>query len=282
VDFILLKKRLIAGILLKNQCVVQSVGFRKYLPIGKLEIVLQFLEQWDIDEVIILDLDASKNNKTFCFNLLREISKNIFVPLTIGGGISTYEDAQNAFHSGADKISINSSFLQNDSFLKDVIHNFGSQSVVVSADVKISNNAEYYVYKDSGTKKNISLKKWIDKAQEFDVGELLVCSIAKDGMKNGYDYKLYKKIVDYTQKPIIAIGGAGSASHIVNLFKSSDVDAAAIGNVLYFNEHSTSKIKSALVKENINVRPSCFISYDEWNFESDGKIIPRNLKSIYE
>ena len=84
----------------------------------------------------------------------------------------------------------------------------------------------------------------IDKAQEFDVGELLVCSIAKDGMKNGYDYKLYKKIVDYTQKPIIAIGGAGSASHIVNLFKSSDVDAAAIGNVLYFNEHSTSKIKS--------------------------------------
>ena len=278
----MLKKRLIAAILIKNQNVVQSIGFKKYLPIGRLEIVLQFLEQWDIDEVIILDLDASKKNKTIDFDLLKKASKKIFVPLTVGGGISSFNDAKNAFHSGADKVSINSSFLDNNSFIKDVVNDFGSQSVVLSADVKITNNSEYYVYINSGNIKKISLVKWIKKAENFSVGELLINSIESDGIKNGYDTSLYKKITELTSLPIIALGGAGRAKHLIDLFNNTNISAAAIGNMLYFTEHSTSMLKSALFKENINVRPSCFFSYEEWNFESDGRIIPRNLKSIYE
>jgi len=278
----LLKKRLIATILLKNKCVVQSISFNKFLPIGSLEIVLQFLEKWDIDEVIILDLDASKNKRTINFNLLKNSSRKIFVPLTVGGGISSFDDAKNAFHNGADKVSINSSFLSNNNFIQQVVNDFGSQSVILSADVRIENNAEYYVYANSGKNKIISLKKWIKQAENLGAGELLINSIVNDGMKNGYDTCLYQKITELTKLPIIALGGAGSVIHLVDLFQNTNVSAAAIGNMLYFTEHSTSKLKSALVKENINVRPSCFISYDEWNFELDGRIIPMNLKSLYE
>ena len=278
----MLKKRVIATILLKNNLVVQSINFNQYLPIGRLEIALEFIEKWDIDEVIILDLDATKNNRTIDFNLLKKSSKKIFVPLTVGGGITSIIDAKNAVHSGADKISINSSFLDNNSFVKQIVNDFGSQCVVLSADVKVAGNGEYYVYINSGTKKIIDLQKWIKQAEKFGAGELLINSITNDGIKKGYDINLYKEISNFSQLPVIALGGAGKVSHITDLFESTEVSAAAVGNMLYFTEHSTSKIKSALVQNTMNIRPSCFINYDCWDFESDGRIIPKNLRSIYE
>jgi len=248
----LLKKRLIATILLKNKYVVQSISFNKFLPIGSLEIVLQFLEKWDIDEVIILDLDASKNKRTINFNLLKSSSRKIFVPLTVGGGISSFDDAKNAFHNGADKVSINSSFLSNNNFIQQVVNDFGSQSVILSADVRIENNAEYYVYANSGKNKIISLKKWIKQAENLGAGELLINSIINDGMKNGYDTCLYQKITELTKLPIIALGGAGSIDDFREAYQTGHANGIAAGSFFVYQGKNRGVLINYPSKEDIS------------------------------
>jgi cyclase len=277
----MLKKRIIATVLLKNELVVQSIGFKKFLPIGKLDIVLQFLEKWDIDEVIILDIDASKENRTINFDLIKQASSKIFVPLTIGGGISSIKEIEQAIHSGADKVSINTTYFENKDFIKQASKTFGKQCIVMSADVKkdtLSNN--YFVY-NKGIKSTLMIDDWIKDVVDLGCGEVLINSIDKDGSKLGYDLDLMKDISDKLKIPLIALGGAGKSKHIHELFSNSTVDAAAIGNMLYFTEHSTSKIKSFLLQKNNKLRLNHFVNYDKIKFNDDGRIEPIEHKSIF-
>ena len=275
----MIKKRIIASLLLKNDLVVQSIGFNQYLPIGRLNIALSFLENWDVDEVIILDIDASLENRTINFDLIKESSKNIFVPITVGGGITSISDIEKSISNGADKVSLNSVFFKNKNLIKEAAKIFGSQCLVLCADVKRNTN-EYFVYSD-GVNKNIKLKDWTKEVQILGAGEMLINSINNDGSKMGFEIDIYKEIANNVEIPLIAMGGAGNPKHILDLFKKTSVDAAAIGNILHHKEHSTSKIKSFMIKNNQSVRPSCFIDYEKHKFDRNGDLYPTNHKSLF-
>lgn len=276
----MLKKRLIACVLLKGDLVVQSVGFKRYFPIGKLEFVLEFLGQWDIDEVIILDIDATTFRKTIDFELIKKASNKIFVPLTIGGGISSLKEIENALHSGADKVSISSSFLNHEHSIDEAVKTFGEQCIVLTADVKLMGK-DYHVCGNNGKQQRMPLDTWLKRASNSKCGEVLINSIDKDGLRTGYDINLMRKVSGEIDIPIIALGGVGEPIHVADLFSEEDVYAAAVGNVLYHGEHSSAKFKSFLKNQDLPVRSSAFINYDDIDFDERGAINPKEHKSIF-
>jgi len=275
----MLRNRVIALILLKGDLVVQAVGFNKHLPVGRLVFVLEYLELWDIDEVIILDIDASKNGTTIDFDLISAASKKIFVPLTVGGGISSVKDIEQAIHKGADKVTINSAFLDDACFIKEAIQNFGAQCIVLAADVKF-NVKDYFVYSDNGTNMAIKLLQWLEGAARIGAGEVFINSIDNDGKKDGYDLGLMRFVDSYCTMPVVAAGGAGCPADVYELFNQLDI-AAAIGNILHHKEHSTSLIKGFLRSKHQNVRSSYFLNYENSNFNDDGSLVPVEHESIF-
>jgi cyclase len=275
----MLRNRIIALVLLKNDLVVQSVGFEKYYPIGRLDIVLEFLESWDVDEVIILDVDASRNKKTINFELIKNASRKIFIPLAIGGGITSNNDVELALHSGADKVVINSAFYNDIEFIKNAVFNFGSQCIVASGDLRLI-SGNYFTFTANGKNKELPVLEWISEIVKCNIGEIFINSIDHDGMKCGYDVNLIKLVKNKTKVPVIAAGGAGNPMHINQLLNQVEC-AAAVGNILYHSEHSTSVIKSFLKVENQNIRSSYFINYEKFQFDRNGLPVFIEHKSLF-
>jgi cyclase len=232
-----------------------------------------------VDEVIILDIDASRNKKTINFELIKNASRRIFLPLTIGGGISSNKDIEHAIHSGADKVVINTAFFHNKDFIKSAVFNFGSQCIVAAGDVRLVEN-NYYTFTANGKNKELPMFEWIAEIESCNVGEIFLNSIDRDGMKCGYDVELVKIVKNKTNVPIIAAGGAGNPIHIGQLLNQVD-SAAAVGNILYHTEHSTSVIKSYLKVNNQNVRSSYFINYEKFQFDKKGTPIVIEQESLF-
>jgi len=275
----MLRQRVIALILLKGDLVVQSFGFNLHLPIGKLDIVLEYLELWDVDEVIVLDIDATKKNNTVNFDMIKAASKKIFVPLTIGGGISSVKDIELALHNGADKVAINAGFFNNDGFIEEAVQRFGSQCIVLAADVMLRGGS-YFVWSNNHQYKPVSVTEWLRDAIRVGAGEIFINSIDNDGKKTGFDMDLMEIIEKNSSVPLIAAGGAGCPFHIKQLFDRID-SAAAIGNILHHKEHSVSLIKGYLVAKNKNVRGSHFLNYNDCIFNPNGELSPTEHLSIF-
>ena len=210
----MLKKRLIACLLIKNDLIVQSIGFNKYLPIGNPKFPLEFLNKWDVDEIVLLDIGAYKEKRKLNLKILEILSKSCFVPLTVGGGIMSVEDVRKFIRAGADKVSINSNAINNPQLITEIADIFGSQCIVVSMDCKFDNDGVYRVYKDSGNiSTNLVASEWAKEVERLGAGEILLNSIDRDGSKIGYDINLVKKITDAVSIPVIACGGVGDFSH---------------------------------------------------------------------
>lgn len=272
----MLKKRVVASLILKDGIAVQSIGFKKYLPIGSIIIAAEFLNKWGIDEIIILDIDATRENKRPNFDLISEVSSKIFVPLTVGGGIKSLNDIRRLIHGGADKISINKSAIENPQIIKEASNIFGNQCVVVTMDVK-NKNGKYEVYTDNGKNPTgINPLIWAKKVEKLGAGEILVNSVNNDGSKLGYDLKIIKKISDSVNIPVIALGGAGKPSHFLEAFTKGNASAAAAGNFFHFTEHSPITVKAYLGKYGIDVRTDTYANYQDFNFDKKSqKIIKR-------
>ena len=277
----MVRRRLIALVLIKDGMGVQSIGFKKYLPIGRLDIVLEYLETWDVDEVILLDINASRIGKLIDLEVINNASNGVFLPISVGGGVSNIKDVELILRNGADKVVINTAFYNDKNLIKDVVYNFGSQSVILASDVKLTNDG-YFAYSNSGTKLELKISDWIRNALDLDVAEIFINSIDKDGAKSGYDIELMKIVSEVSSIPVIAAGGAGVPIHISQLFSQLNV-AAAVGNILHHREHSTSVIKGYLNSIGLNVRPSCFIDYSECQFNNSGELLfsPVENNSIF-
>lgn len=276
----MLKRRLIATLLIKNNLVVQSLNFKQFLPVGSLSVSLQFLQRWDVDEILILDIDATTETRVLDFEFIKECTKNIFVPITVGGGIKSLHDIESALYNGADKICINSALFGNQKLIKEASSAFGSQCVVAVTDVKSVDNT-YFSFSHGGKIKQSPLTDWISMVQSLGCGEILINSINHDGSKNGFDIDIYKSIEDYRNIPVIAMGGAGEPYHIVELFEKTEVDAAAVGNMLHFREHSTAKLKSFLRYKKCNIRNNSQIDYSDAKFSPLGNVLPVHHPSLY-
>ncbi len=270
----MLKTRILAAIMVQNNLVVQSIGFNRFLPIGKLEIVIEFLEDWDVDEIVILDISARRENRVISKELIQNVSKRCFIPISAGGGITHIEQVHDIFAQGADKVVVNSALFDNGRLIEECAERFGSQSLIASIDVKKLDNGDYKVYSNSGTKMiDKSLEEVLLEIQDRGAGEVLLNSIDRDGSKIGFDLELLERVRATTRIPLVVMGGCGKLSHIVETIEKISPSGVAVGNLFHHFEHSTAITKAYLLDRGVSVRPSSTIEYRKHLFSEEGRVV---------
>ena len=276
----MLKQRIIATLVIKNNIVVQSIGFEKYLPVGNINIAVEALNDWGVDEITILDIDATKEKRAINSNLIQELSKFVLVPISVGGGISNNEQIKELLSSGADKVCINQSFLNNESLIKKASQTFGVQCIIVSLDIKKVDN-EYFVYDYITKTTTTKMTDAIQKAQKLGAGEILINSVDNDGKKCGYDLKMIKLACDISTVPIIAQGGAKNPVDIEETIKIKELSAVAAANMFHYTEHSVTITKSFLKRDiQYPVRLETYANYKEFEFDTDGRLLKKDEKEL--
>ena len=247
----MLKKRIIISLTF-----LDGVLFRTKNFIPDYRYTKNFIDLWSIDELMIIDLSNKKFSKEF-LNLINFFSTNCFVPLSVGGGIKSVQDADLYFKNGADKIVLGSGSINDPLIAKKISMKYGKQSIIQSLDCKkISNSTmKYSVYSKSG-KNNLNIDPAIfaKSALSNGAGEILINSIDNDGSLLGFDIPLIDTISKDLECPIIALGGAGSWSHFFELFDKTNISAACTQNIFHFTEHSIQSLKNFLKNYNIKIR----------------------------
>ena len=261
----MIKKRLIPILLLKNGFLVQSKNFEFHNYIGHPIKAVKRLSQWCSDELIYLDISRDENydvhredhgyqNYNDFLSIINEVSKLTFMPITVGGKICNLFDVEKRFKYGADKICINTAPLENPDFINQIAKEFGSQSIVISIDVKMI-NAKHEIFHKFGKKKvNYSLNEWLKIIQDKGAGEVLINSIDKDGSKTGYDMGLLNYVSKNCKIPIIACGGAGKNEDFLDVLSHTTVDAVAAANFFHHTDLSVYNVKKYLYENKLNVR----------------------------
>lgn len=269
----MLKPRLIACLVLKDGWVVQSINFSKYLPVGSPDIAVEYLARWDVDEIILLDISASPQGSKPNFDLVERVSEERFVPLTVGGGITSTSDIRDLIHHGADKISINSAAVKKPAIIEEGANLFGAQCIVVSIDVKKTCSDGYEVCVDSGSQgTGLHPVKWAKQIERLGAGEILLNSIDRDGSKLGYDIQLVKMVSDAVTIPVIACGGVGKFDHFVEGVQDGNASAVAAANIFHFMEHSVISAKAYIKDAGTNIRLDSKVNYSEFDFAASGRI----------
>ena len=266
-------KRFIGCLLVKQGIVVQSIGFEKYLPVGKPEIAARFFDEWGVDETVLLDIDASKENRVIDPDLVKKVSRAGFAPVTAGGGIRDTEDIRVLLEAGVDKICINQLASRDLAMVEEASRLFGAQCIVGSVDVRRTESGAYSVYTDSGSRDcgadPVSYAKGLVDA---GVGEIFLTSIDKDGSRAGYDMELIKMVAPELSVPVIVCGGAGNPAHLEEALKLDSVSAVAAANFLHHSEQSISVMKSWLRNADADVRGEYHAMYRKFPFDEAGRV----------
>ncbi|MBN8703047.1 MAG: imidazole glycerol phosphate synthase subunit HisF [Bacteroidetes bacterium] len=271
----MLKKRIVATLVVKNNIVVQSIGFSKFLPVGKPDIAVEFLNQWGVDEIIFLDIDATKYKRLPNYSLIKKISRKCQVPLTVGGGIKDINHIKELMHCGADKVSLNNSAINNSELISEAATVFGNQCVVASIDATYINN-QYKVY--DYTSKKIIDRLPADFAVDMEragAGEILINSVDRDGCYTGFDLNLINSVCNAVRVPVICSGGAKNAIDFVEVFQKTNVSAAAAANFFHFSEHSVITSK-AFVSNRLPIRIETQATYHSSSFDLDLRLQKKN------
>ena len=272
--------RIIGSILIQNNLAVQSIQFETWLPIGKPEISVQFLNQWDIDEILLLNIHRPKNKEAAFYKTIQKCSEKSFVPLTVGGGLQDINEVNQVFRHGADKVLINSAAHYSQHLIHTIAQTYGAQSIVLGIDVKKEGD-QYLVYTHAGQKRTkLNLLRWMEQVSELNCGEICVQSINNDGTLQGLDLDVISLVKKNTITPVIAMGGVGHPKHLIPVFKESRADAVAIGNYLHYTEHSTKKLKAYLSQHDIQLREDTEYSYNEHKFGVEGRLKKRDAKQL--
>jgi len=248
----MLKHRVIPCVLLKDWQLVKSINFESYRTIGHPTSTVRIYNSRNVDELIVLDVDASLNDDDINVEIITDIANECFMPLTIGGGIRTIDDIYRILNAGADKVSINSISLENSSFITKASSVFGSQCIVCSIDVKKINNT-YKVFSKSKGLLDIHPLLLAKQYQEYGAGEILLTSVDHEGSTNGYDINLIKLFKDELKIPVILNGGMGEPIHAVEAIQNG-ADAIAAAYIFHFSEYTPNDIRSEFLKHDISVR----------------------------
>lgn len=249
----MLKKRVIPTMLFHERTIVKSQKFSNYRMVGDPTTVARVFNLRNADELIFLDINASKKNKEINFDIIFDIAKECFMPLTVGGGINNIKQVDRLFQIGADKVSLNTSAILQLNLINEISEKYGRQAVVISIDVKYE-NFRYNVYINGGEEKvDILLSEYLCLINKLEVGEILINSIDRDGTLIGYDLELLKIILSHTNIPIIFSGGCGSLNHIYEAIYAG-ADAVSAASIFYYVGESSKTIKDFLLKKGIYVR----------------------------
>jgi cyclase len=258
------KIRVIPTILYKNGQIVQSRNFQRHQIVGSPQVIINRLSSWNADEVIYLDISRTKKysvrtdtkfTKLVNFiDVIKEISKYSFMPLTVGGGIRSMKDAEQYLENGADKISINHLAIHQTDIISSIAKLFGSQFCVISVDAKLINK-EYFVFDNYGKiNTGIKVKDHIKNICEMGAGEIIINSIDSDGKGSGYDIDLINLVCQKSSVPVIPLGGVGAWSDFEECLNKTKVNTVSASNIFQHTENSYYNAVDYLYKKNINVR----------------------------
>lgn len=250
----MLAKRIIPCLDVKDGRVVKGIRFLDLRDAGDPVINAKFYEDEGADELTFLDITASYEKRKIMLNVVERTAAEVFMPLTVGGGIRTLEDIRDLLKAGADKVSINTAAVENPSIVAEAAWKFGSQCIVVAIDAKRKGDS-WVVYTHGGRKETgIDAIQWAKDVEKLGAGEILLTSMDMDGTKDGYDIELTKKVSLSVNIPVIASGGAGSALHIWRVFAEGFADAALAASIFHFREYTIREVKEYLRSKGIPVR----------------------------
>ena len=266
-----LTKRIIPCLDVDNGRVVKGVHFTKVKDAGDPVALARKYSNDGADELVFLDITASREGRDTMKNIVRRVARVIDIPFTVGGGVKRLEDARDILLNGADKVSINTAAVKNPELINELMSIFGKQCIVVAIDAKrnygkggknffydgVKNKKEFWFeVRIYGGKEGTGIDaiEWAKKVEYLGAGEILLTSIDSDGTENGYDIMLTKEICQATRIPIIASGGCGSPKHMLEVFEKADVDAALAASIFHYEKSTIDKVKKYLKENGIRIR----------------------------
>ena len=258
----MLAKRVIPCLDIKDGRVVKGTKFLDLKDAGDPVELAKYYNEEGADELCFLDITASHEERKTIIEIVRSVANQVFIPFTVGGGISEIAHMKDILRAGADKITINTSAVKNPDLIKEGAKAFGSQCIVVAIDAKRQSpetgdgRSEHWEVFIKGGRENTKLDaiEWAKKAVSLGAGEILLTSMDADGTKSGYDIELTKRIVDAVNVPVIASGGAGEIKHVIDVFKKTDCSAALLASILHYKDVTIKQIKNEMTNETLAVR----------------------------
>ena len=251
----MITKRVIPCLDVKNGRVVKGVNFQGLRDLSSPVELGKYYSDSGADELVFYDITASAEGRKLFTDVLTEVARTIFIPLTVGGGINTLDDFDRVLKCGADKVSVNSGAIRDPNLIFEAAKRYGDQCVVLSADVKRVDGAFHVFAKGGRVDTGMEAIAWIKKGVELGAGEIVLNSIDTDGVKQGFDLEMLDAVCNAVSVPVIASGGAGGIDDIVTLFKTlPKVDAGLAASIFHFGEVTIPDLKAALKANNIPVR----------------------------
>ncbi|MFA5499652.1 MAG: imidazole glycerol phosphate synthase subunit HisF [Candidatus Omnitrophota bacterium] len=255
----MLTKRIIPCLDIKDGRVVKGVNFLNLRDAGDAVENARFYDKEGADELVFLDITASYEKRKTTIKLVEKVAESIFLPFTVGGGISTVNDIRSLLKAGCDKVSINTAAVKDPLFVKRSSDRFGSQCIVVAIDakckVKTRQKQSWEVYVNGGrTPTGVDAVSWAKKAEKLGAGEILLTSMDYDGTREGYDIDLTRKISESVNIPVIASGGAGTLEHLYDALTEGKADAVLAASIFHFRTYSVQEAKDYMRKRNVKVR----------------------------
>jgi cyclase len=254
-----LAKRIIPCLDVDNGRVVKGVQFVNIRDAGNPVEVAKRYDEQGADEITFLDITATAHNRNTMVHMVEEVASQVFIPLTVGGGIRTVEDVRTMLNAGADKIAINSAAIFNPAFVQEACDTFGSQCIVVAIDAKkVSGEGEknrWEIFTHGGRKETgIDAVEWAKRMESLGAGEILLTSMDRDGTKIGFDLELTRTISDSIQIPVIASGGVGELDHLCEGILKGHAEAVLAASIFHFGQHTVQEAKEAMQAKGIEVR----------------------------
>ena len=247
-------KRIIPCLDVDQGRVVKGVNFLDIRDAGDPIEVAKRYDHEGADEITMLDITASHETRETTYKTVESIASQVFIPLTVGGGVRKLDDIKKLLRSGADKVSINTSAVENPDFIKEAADKFGSQCIVVAVDAKATSNSWEVVTYGGRNRTGLDALEWTQQVTEFGAGEILLTSMDRDGTKEGFDNKLVSRVSSGVSIPVIASGGVGNLDHLVDGIKIGGAEAVLAASIFHYSEYSIRQAKEAMRDAGINVR----------------------------
>ena len=247
--------RIIARLDVKGRNVIKGIRLEGLRVVGEPGALAKTYYEDGIDEIVYMDTVASLYGRNNILPVVQSAAQEIFVPLTVGGGMRSLDDVTAALRAGAVKVAVNTSAVKRPDFIREVAEAFGSQCLVLSIEAKARETGRWEAYSDNGRERTgRDVVEWAQEAEALGAGEILLTSVDQEGTKKGFDHGLFKAVRGAVQIPVIGCGGAGTAAHVVDAIEGDGLDAIAIAGMFHRNEISVSGLKGALAVSGIEVR----------------------------
>lgn len=250
-----LKTRIIPCLDVNEGRVVKGVNFVDLIDAGDPVEQAKIYNDQGADELCFLDITATSDNRGTILDVVSKTANQVFMPLTVGGGVRELQDIRNLLEAGADKIAINSAAIKNPEFVREASNKCGNQCIVVAIDAKKVSDGKWEIFTHGGRKETgIDAVKWAMQMADYGAGEILLTSMDKDGTKSGFDLELTKTITDNVSVPVIASGGVGTIQHMVDGINIGGASAVLAASIFHFGEFTIHEVKQEMAKHNIPIR----------------------------